>query len=83
MRTVSSRASACSTVYVNLETGQYWVIDFPEYDGKSKLDHVQDMFSQIIQHKQLPFYAVQMDTWYATKEMMMFIDSLHKIYYCP
>ena len=74
-------------VYVNPETGQYWVIDYriydPERDGKSKLDHVRDMLTQIVQHKQLPFHAVLMDTWYATKDLMLFIDSLHKIYYCP
>jgi hypothetical protein len=74
-------------VYVNPETGQYWVIDYriydPDRDGKSKLDHVQDMLTQIVQHKQLPFYAVLMDTWYATKDLMLFIDSLQKIYYCP
>lgn len=74
-------------VYVNPETGQYWVIDYriydPERDGKSKLDHVQDMLTQIVQHKQLPFHAVLMDTWYATRDLMLFIDSLHKIYYCP
>jgi hypothetical protein len=74
-------------VYVNPESGQYWVIDYrvydPDRDGKSKLDHVQDMLTQIERHKQLPFHAVLMDTWYATKELMLFIDSLHKIYYCP
>lgn len=74
-------------VYVNPETGQYWVIDYriydPDRDGKSKLDHVQDMLTQVVQHKQLPFHAVLMDTWYATKDLMLFIDSLHKIYYCP
>lgn len=74
-------------VYVNPETGQYWVIDYriydPDRDGKSKLDHVEDMLTQIVQHKQLPFHAVLMDTWYATKDLMLFIDSLHKIYYCP
>lgn len=74
-------------VYVNLETGQYWVIDYriydPDRDGKSKLDHVQDMLTQIVQHKQLPFHAVLMDIWYATKDLMPFIDSLRKIYYCP
>lgn len=74
-------------VYVNPETGQYWVIDYriydPDRDGKSKLDHVEDMLTQVVQHKQLPFHAVLMDTWYATKDLMLFIDSLHKIYYCP
>ncbi|WP_414691604.1 hypothetical protein [Noviherbaspirillum sp.] len=26
---------------------------------------------------------ILMDTWYATKELMLFIESLGKIYYCP
>ena len=34
-------------------------------------------------HKQLPLQAVLMDTWYATKDLMLFIESLQKIYYCP
>ena len=74
-------------VYVNPETGQYWVIDYrvydPQCDGKAKLDHVQDMLIQIVHQKQLPFHAVLMDTWYATKNLMMFIASLKKVYYCP
>lgn len=74
-------------VYVNPESGQYWVIDYriydPERDGKTKLDHVQDMLGQIIHQKQLPFHAVLMDSWYATKDLMLFVDSLQKIYYCP
>jgi hypothetical protein len=74
-------------VYVNPETGQYWVIDYRIYDplgdGKSKLDHVQEMLGLIVHHKQLAFHAVLMDTWYATKDPMLFIDALHKVYYCP
>lgn len=74
-------------LYVNPQTGQYWIIDYrifePDGDGKSKLDHVHDMLVAAIADKQLPFAAVLMDTWYATKELMLFIDSLHKVYYCP
>jgi len=74
-------------VYVNPETDQFWLIDYrlydPDGDGKSKLDHVQDMLTNVVYHKQLPFQAVLMDSWYATKDMMLFIESLHKIYYCP
>lgn len=55
----------------------------PDHDGKTKFDHVRDMLNQIVDHKQLPFHAVLMDTWYATKELMLYIDSLHKIFYCP
>src|SRR6266700_3551484 len=55
-------------VYVNPETGEFWVIDFriydPDGDGKSKLDHVEDMLDHVVRHKCLPFRAVLMDTWY-------------------
>jgi hypothetical protein len=74
-------------VYVNPEIGQYWVIDYriydPDGDGKSKLDHVRDMLDNAVRHKCLPFRAVLMDTWYATKDLMLFIESLHRCYYCP
>lgn len=74
-------------VYVNPETDQYWVIDYriydPDGDGKSKLDHVRDMLDNAVRHKCLPFRAVLMDTWYATRDVMLFIESLHRCYYCP
>ena len=31
----------------------------------------------------LKFQAVLMDTWYATKKIMLLIESLNKQYYCP
>lgn len=74
-------------VYVNLGTGDYWVIDWriyhPEHDGKSKLDHVQEMFDNAIAHKHLPFHTVLMDAWYATKDLMLHIDRADKTFYCP
>lgn len=74
-------------VYVNPEFDQFWLIDYriydPDGDGKSKLDHVQEMLSHTVDHKQLPFQAVLMDTWYATKDLMLFIESVQKVYYCP
>jgi len=74
-------------VYVNPDTEQFWIIDYriydPDGDGKTKLDHVQDMLTNCVYQKQLPFYAVLMDTWYATREVMLYIEKLHKVYYCP
>lgn len=74
-------------IYVNPELDQFWLIDYriydPDGDGKSKLDHVQEMLTNIFHQKQLPFRAVLMDTWYATKDLMLMIEALHKIYYCP
>jgi len=74
-------------VYVNPALDQFWLIDYriddPDGDGKSKLDHVRDMLVNSVYQKQLPFEAVLMDTWYATRDLMLFIESLRKFYYCP
>lgn len=74
-------------VYVNPELDQFWLIDYriydPDNDGKTKLEHASDMLLNVVHHKQLPFKAVLMDTWYATKKIMMLIESLNKQYYCP
>ena len=74
-------------VYVNPETDQFWVIDYriydPDGDGKTKLDHVEEMLTNIHYQKALPYQAVLMDTWSATKDLMLFIDKLDKLFYCP
>lgn len=74
-------------IYVNPDTGQYWVIDYrifdPDRDGKTKLDHVHDMLINAVADKLLPFSTVLMDTWYAAKELMLLIERLEKVYYCP
>lgn len=74
-------------VYVNPELDQFWLIDYriydPAGDGKTKLDHVREMLLNLHYQKQLPYRAVLMDTWYATKELMLLIERLQKYYYCP
>ena len=74
-------------VYVNPELDQFWLINYrifcPEADGKSKLDHVREMFDNAIEHKKLPFRTVLMDSWYAAKELMLHFERSGKIYYCP
>jgi hypothetical protein len=74
-------------VYVNPETDQFWIIDYrlydPAGDGKTKIDHVLDMLLNCVYQKKLSFWAVLMDTWYATKEIMLQIEQFGKIYYCP
>ena len=80
-----------SCVYVNPRTGQFWVMDYrlfdPDQDGKTKLDHVADML-QTARERQLPFGTVLMDSWYASKELMLDIDGWknsqsRKLFYCP
>lgn len=74
-------------VYVNPDSDQFWLIDYriydPEGDGRTKLDHVREMLQNVVYEKQLPFQAVLMDSWYATKDLMLYIESLKKNYYCP
>ncbi len=74
-------------VYVNPDTEQFWVIDFriydPDGDGKDKLKHVEEMLNSVAFQKKLPFKTVLMDCWYAEKNIMLWIDSLNKHFYCP
>jgi hypothetical protein len=76
-----------SCVYVNPTIERFWVIDYrifnPDVDGKTKIDHVKDMLQSLVYHKLLPFDTVLMDTWYAVHSLMLYLDSLDKIYYCP
>ncbi len=76
-----------SCVYVNAQTGQFWVIDYrlydPAGDGHSKLEHVAEMLGGVVHSKQLPFSTVLMDSWYAAQKLLAQIDALGKIYYCP
>jgi len=73
-------------VYVNPTIDQFWIIDYriydPDCDGKTKLVHVQEMLSMLVYHK-LKFESVLMDSWYATKDLMLHIEKLGKRYYCP
>lgn len=75
-------------IYVNPDTDQFWAIDWrlfdPDTDGKTKMDHVEEMLRNAHTHKALPCRAVLMDTWYATKRLMLLIDEeLNKLFYCP
>ncbi len=74
-------------VYVNPDIDQFWIIDYriydPERDGKTKLDHVWEMLDNALSDKQLPFRGVLMDSWYAERKLMLHIERLGKVYYCP
>ena len=41
------------------------------------------MLSLLVYHKHLLFSTVLMDSWYATKDLMLLIEQLDKHYYCP
>ena len=74
-------------VYINPALDQFWIIDYriydPERDGKSKLDHVREMMDNALTDKGLPFRGVLMDSWYAERKLMLHIERLNKVYYCP
>jgi hypothetical protein len=74
-------------VYVNPDTDQFWVIDYrifdPDRDGRTKLDHLLEMWRTILHVENLPFRTVLMDSWYATMKVMKAIEKANKSYYCP
>lgn len=84
-----------SCLYVHPFSARCWVLDYrlfdPDSDGKTKLDHVADMLESL-RERQVPFSTVLMDSWYATKDLMLDIEGLSanttananaKIFYCP
>ena len=74
-------------VYVNPKTQCYWIIDYRIYDydrdGKTKLEHLQDMLQNAYFVKCLAFRTVLIDSWYASMDVMKAIQALSKIYYAP
>ena len=83
-----------SCLYVHPCSGRCWVLDYriydPDTDGKTKLDHVADMLASL-RERAVPFGTVLMDSWYATKDLMLNIDAFNssssssssKTFYCP
>ena len=73
-------------VYYNPELEGYWVIDYgvfdPERDGKTKLDHVNDMLG-LADKRGLLYKTALMDSWYATTQMMTRLHQAGKVFYCP
>ena len=53
-------------LYVNPDSGQSWIVDYriydPDGDGKSKLDHVQEMLVSLVDGKRVTFDRVLMDS---------------------
>src|SRR5579859_366097 len=74
-------------VYINPTLDRFWIIDYriydPDGDGKTKLDHVHEMLNNALSDKQLSFRGVLMDSWYAERKLMLHIERLNKVYYCP
>jgi len=74
-------------IYVNPEIEQFWIIDYrifdPDVDGKSKLDHLTDMFKNTIYQKRLSFATVLFDSWYANINFILMCEDFDKKYYCP
>jgi hypothetical protein len=73
-------------VYYNPDVDQFYALDYrifdPDRDGQSKLDHVWDMLDGLAT-RNVAYGFVLMDSWYAVTELMVHIDDLGKIYYCP
>ena len=80
-------ASCSISRYVSPRTQRYWIIDWrvyaPDSDAKSKLTHMQEMLDNAMKVKMLSFRSVLMDSWYATKDLMLHLHRAGKIFYCP
>jgi hypothetical protein len=74
-------------VYINPELNQFWIIDYriydPDHDGKTKLEHVREMLEKALSDKQRLFRGVLMDTGYAEGKLMVPIEDLKQVSYCP
>jgi hypothetical protein len=74
-------------VYVNATLNRFWIIDYriynPDTDGKKKPDHVSDMLAHTLTQKRSAFRTVRMDSWYASKALMLQIHAANKIFFCP
>ena len=72
-------------VYYNPDNERFYILDYRVYDkerdGKTKLNHVADMLSQI-RWKEIPFSHVLMDSWYATVDLMNQIMDYKKYFVC-
>jgi len=73
-------------LYYNPSIKRYWLIDFRIYDqskdGKTKLDHVNEMLS-LANERGVIYATVLMDSWYATSQIMVRLQNESKIFYCP
>ena len=73
-------------LYYNPSIDRYWLIDFRIYDqskdGKTKLDHVNEMLS-MANKRGIIYNTVLMDSWYATSQIMVRLQNENKIFYCP
>jgi hypothetical protein len=73
-------------LYYNPLINRYWLIDFrifdPDKDGKTKLDHANEMLS-LANSRGVLYSTVLMDSWYATSQLMVRLQTEGKIFYCP
>ena len=85
---------ALKMVYVNPDIDAYWIVDYriydPDRDGKSKIDHLPrsdrdskqlEMLRDACYAKHLPFTTVLVDSWYASRYVLRYIEQLEKVYY--
>ena len=74
-------------VYVNPDIDRFWIIDYrlfdPERDGRTKIEHLLEMWRTLIHVEKLPFRTVLMDSWYASMKVIKTIEKEKKVYYCP
>lgn len=73
-------------VYVTTATDQFWLLAYrfcaPEADGKTKLDHVAVMLTQLAPCG-ITYWAVLLNSWYATTALFKWLLTAGKTFFCP
>ena len=84
---VISDIGVVTCVCVNPELQRFWVLDFrlfdPERDGRSKIDHLLEMFDRALQSCAEAIGVVLMDSWYASMEVIKASEAANKVYDGP
>lgn len=74
-------------VYVNPELEQFWSIDYrlydPDGDGLKKTEHVATMLQNGLYEKLLPVSTVLVDSWYAKRDWLEWLNTEGLTYYVP
>jgi hypothetical protein len=70
-----------SLVHSAGKDGDFYLIDYrvyaPEVDGKTKNDHLHEMFVNAVDHKQIKARTIVFDGWYASAENLKLIHRRH------
>jgi hypothetical protein len=87
---ITTGIGVVTLVYINPETGRYWILDYRIYDkttdGKKKTEHALEMIEywqtmSELHPDRLPFTTVLIDAGYTCKKIIQYVVRKDKIFY--